>query len=321
MYTGLGNDYPATGSGSYGMYIAIDRNSTTPYLSVRYNESNSLSTWRRINAGGADTWTTARTLTVGNTGKSVNGSANVSWSLAEIGAYAATNPSGYTSNTGTVTSVGGTGGYGGLTLSGTVTTSGNLTLGGTPTGTWPISITGNATTATTLQTARTINGVSFNGSANITITAAANGGTSSAVTVNDSDANSTYRMLWHSGNTVYSTAGIYCNPSTDILYASQLQATSDERVKTNWRGVCDDYVLKLSQVKSGVYDRTDIELTQAGSSAQDWQKLLPEVVSENENGTLSLAYANAALVSAVELAKKVVSLEERLAKLEKLLNN
>jgi hypothetical protein len=108
MYTGVGNDYPATGSGSYGMYIAIDRDSTTPYLSVRYNESNSLSTWRRINAGGADTWTTARTLTVGNTGKSVNGSANVSWSLAEIGAYAATNPSGYTSNTGTVTSVGAT---------------------------------------------------------------------------------------------------------------------------------------------------------------------------------------------------------------------
>lgn len=31
-------------------------------------------------------WGTARTITVGNTGKSVNGSGNVSWSLAEIGA-------------------------------------------------------------------------------------------------------------------------------------------------------------------------------------------------------------------------------------------
>ena len=31
-------------------------------------------------------WGTARTLTVGNTGKSVNGSGNVSWSLSEIGA-------------------------------------------------------------------------------------------------------------------------------------------------------------------------------------------------------------------------------------------
>ena len=36
-------------------------------------------------------------------------------------------------------------------------------------GSWGISVTGNAATATTLQTARTINGVSFNGSANITV--------------------------------------------------------------------------------------------------------------------------------------------------------
>ncbi|MCR6496222.1 hypothetical protein LJB71_08330 [Thermomonas sp. S9] len=36
------------------------------------------------NVATAATWTTARTLTVGGTGKSVNGSANVAWSLAEI---------------------------------------------------------------------------------------------------------------------------------------------------------------------------------------------------------------------------------------------
>jgi hypothetical protein len=51
----------------------------------------------------ADTWTTARTLTIGNTGKSVNGSGNVSWSLAEIGAYAATNPSGFITSSGSIT--------------------------------------------------------------------------------------------------------------------------------------------------------------------------------------------------------------------------
>ena len=37
-----------------------------------------------MRAGTADTWTTARTLTIGNTGKSVDGSANVSWSKDEI---------------------------------------------------------------------------------------------------------------------------------------------------------------------------------------------------------------------------------------------
>ncbi len=38
------------------------------------------------NASTASKWATARTLTIGNTGKSVNGSANVAWSLSEIGA-------------------------------------------------------------------------------------------------------------------------------------------------------------------------------------------------------------------------------------------
>ena len=42
-------------------------------------------------ATSAGTWTTGRTLTIGDTGKSVNGSANVSWTLAEIGAQAAGN--------------------------------------------------------------------------------------------------------------------------------------------------------------------------------------------------------------------------------------
>jgi hypothetical protein len=44
------------------------------------------------------------------------------------------------------------------------------------------STSGNAATATALQTARTINGTSFNGTANITITAAANGGTAANIT-------------------------------------------------------------------------------------------------------------------------------------------
>lgn len=40
-------------------------------------------------ASSAAAWTTGRTLTIGNTGKSVNGSADVSWSLAEIGSQTA----------------------------------------------------------------------------------------------------------------------------------------------------------------------------------------------------------------------------------------
>ena len=48
----------------------------------------------------------------------------------------------------------------------------------------------------------------------------------STVTVNNSDANSAYRMVWHSGNTLYSTAGIYCNPSTDQIYSAGFRHVS-----------------------------------------------------------------------------------------------
>jgi hypothetical protein len=80
--------------------------------------------------GSAASLTTSRTLTIGSTGKTFNGSANVSWSLAEIGAYDATNPNGYTNNTGTVTSI--TAGTG-LTVGvgSTITTSGTIALANT----------------------------------------------------------------------------------------------------------------------------------------------------------------------------------------------
>lgn len=104
--------------------------------------------------------------------------------------YNSTNPSGYTTNTGTVTSVVG----GSYLTGGTITTSGTLavdatsantaskvvardSIGNFSAGTITASLSGNATTATTattatkLATARTINGVSFDGTANITITA------------------------------------------------------------------------------------------------------------------------------------------------------
>lgn len=54
LYTGLGSQFPATGGGSHGMYLAIPRNATGPYLSVRYNENNSLTSWTKISAGYAD---------------------------------------------------------------------------------------------------------------------------------------------------------------------------------------------------------------------------------------------------------------------------
>jgi hypothetical protein len=54
LYMGLGSNYSGTGANSYGMYMAVDRNVTRPYLSIRYNENNSLGTWRKIASGYSD---------------------------------------------------------------------------------------------------------------------------------------------------------------------------------------------------------------------------------------------------------------------------
>ena len=71
------------------------------------------------------------TLPIANGG---TGATTAASALTSLGAYPASNPNGYTSNTGTVTSVAGTGTVNGITLTGTVTSSGSLTLGGTLSG-------------------------------------------------------------------------------------------------------------------------------------------------------------------------------------------
>jgi hypothetical protein len=108
-----------------------------------------------------------------------------------------------------------------------------------------------------------------------------------------------------------------------IKASSNVTAYSDERLKKDWADLPKNYVAQLAKVKVGTYTRIDGEkLRQVGVSAQSLKPLLPEAVIEatDDFKTLSVAYGNAAMASAVELAKEVVSLKEQMAILMDRLN-
>jgi hypothetical protein len=104
--------------------------------------------------------------------------------------------------------------------------------------------------------------------------------------------------------------------SGNLTTAGNVTAYSDERLKEDWKPVTVDFVEKLATLKSGIYTRIDSKEVQAGVSAQSLQTLLPETVSEQNDGMLSVAYGNAALVAAIELAKVVQELRAEIAELK-----
>jgi len=111
----------------------------------------------------------------------------------------------------------------------------------------------------------------------------------------------------------------YVNQNGDATANGNVTAYSDERLKTNWREVVTGFVDQWAAVKHGIYDRTDTDSTQAGLSAQAVQAVLPEVVIKQEDGYLTLNYGAAAAVASVQLAKEVVTLRDKLAKMEALI--
>jgi len=118
--------------------------------------TGSVPTWNQNTTGNAATATTAAACSGNAVTVSSISSGQITAGLG-FTPYNATNPSGYTTNTGTVTSVSGTGNVSGITLTGSITGSGTLTLGGsigilnqntTGNAATSSSCTGNAATAT-----------------------------------------------------------------------------------------------------------------------------------------------------------------------------
>jgi hypothetical protein len=104
--------------------------------------------------------------------------------------------------------------------------------------------------------------------------------------------------------------------SGNLTMAGNVTAYSDERLKKDWEEVKPNFVDQLANVKSGTYTRIDSDERQAGVSAQSLQELLPETVAAGNDGMLSVAYGNAAMVAVVELAKEVRKLKEEIKALK-----
>lgn len=87
-YTGSPLQYRQKSAGTWGSVITLLDSTNYNTYSPTLTGTGASGTWGISITGSAATLTTARTITIGNTGKTFNGSGNVAWSLSEIGASA-----------------------------------------------------------------------------------------------------------------------------------------------------------------------------------------------------------------------------------------
>ena len=167
------------------------------------------------------------------------------------------------------------------------------------------SISGNAGSATKLQTARTINGTSFNGTANITT---ANWGTTRSIYIQDATATNTSSAVSVNGG-----GNAYLKLPTNIKVGT-LTATgevtpySDIRLKTSIQPLENrGYIKPVTYKKDGK--------DSIGFIAQEVRELYPELVIEDntEDKYLSVNYAQYVAV----LQAQIIELNNRVKQLEK----
>jgi hypothetical protein len=261
------------------------------------------------------------TLTMAVSGTGLSGSATFTANQSGASSFTVTSNATNANTASTIVARDASGNFSAGTITAALT--GNVT--GNVTGSSG-SCTGNAATATTATTATTANALNSANNYSVTkLTATPNtSGVSTGITCVNGDMTA-YRSGGTTGVIYLSSSGsnyLYWDGTNYNLNAGNLICTgnvtaySDETLKKDWAGLAPDFVERLAKVKHGTYTRIDSGDRQAGASAQAMQEILPEVVQTDENGKLSLAYGNAALVAAVKLAERVVALEARLAALE-----
>ena len=278
------------------------------------------------------------TSVFGRTGDVVLLSSDVTTALG-FTPYNSSNPSGYTSNTGTVTSVAGTGTVSGLTLTGTVTTSGSLTLGGTLTLT-SLNVTNaltftpydalnpanyitvaQARTAISLTTTGTSGAATYNNTTGVLNIPSYQGGVTSIVAGTGITISSGTGAV-----TINSTAGAV--PSLAQVCAIGSDATNGGAATANITATAffeysdirhkmvlgENPEIDLSSLDVIKYLRTthDKDKIRYGYSAQDVYYLCPDLVNIDDSGYLSVNYTDTHTLLILSLQKRIAELERKL---------
>jgi len=170
------HDFNVTNTMSFVGSAGFDTD-VLPTANVSYSLGSNLARWNRVFANNVTANTVdVITVTTSNVGSSLIPTANVSYSVgSDLMRWNRVFANNVTSNTVTATTV-------------------------------TAALVGNASTATTLQTARTINGVSFNGSANITVTANTNNTLTRGTYLTGSNFDGSAATTWAVDATTTSTA-------------------------------------------------------------------------------------------------------------------
>jgi hypothetical protein len=326
----------------------------TAALSGNATTATALATGRTIGMTGDVVWTSASFDGSGNvTGTATIQANSVALGTDTTGNYVAAGAVSGTGLSGSSSSEGGT-----FTVTSNATNANTASAivardgsGNFAAGTITAALTGNASTATTLQTARTIGGVSFNGAANINlpgVNTAGNqntSGSSASCTGNAATATILQTTRTINGTSFNGSANITItaaatNVNTQLASlgvgtaasgtAGEIRATnnvtayySDDRLKTKLGNI--EGALDLVGRLNGFYyeaNQTAVDLgyevkREVGVSAQEVEAIMPEIVAPApiDDRYLTVRYERLAplLIEAIkELKDKVESLEAQL---------
>lgn len=246
-------------------------------------------------------WGTARNFTIGNTAKSVDGSGNVAWSLAEIGAL----PTAGGTMTGPLTN-------NRINLNSFDNNGSGILWYSTSSNTWQDYMASAGSTGNGYsQTITAPTGVLVTGSGRRSLISDVTGyGWTFEVGTFDTTAPTIVAEISSTGESRWSGAMTVVG---NITATGNITAFSDARLKDNITKI-PDALNKLNLLKGVTYTRKDIasDKKYAGLIAQDVQKVLPEAVATTEGDIIAVDYNGVIglLVEAVkELSDRIEMLE------------